>query len=102
MHIIECSEEMIMHVELTRHAGIRAQQRGIPSDVVHNLYRFGEATNSRGATSVSLSREALCDAAGAITPQELQRLMRYRGVFLIVGDCGRVVTAARGRQKRYR
>lgn len=88
-----------MDIQLTKHASVRAQQRGIPLDVLGNLYRYGETKNSKGATSVFLTREALDDAAAELSRQDVQKLRRHRNSYLILGDNERVVTAARSLRK---
>ncbi|WP_395517808.1 hypothetical protein [Pseudorhizobium flavum] len=90
-----------MDIQISHHASMRAQQRGIPTDVLTNLYRFGETRDARGALSVFLTKEALQDAAGELSKQDVQKLRRYRNSFLIVGDNARVVTAARMNRKRH-
>lgn len=88
-----------MDLDLTAHASVRAQQRGVPLGVLDHLYRFGETKNSKGATSLFLTRRSLEDAAGELSKQDLQRLRRHRNSYLIVGDNERIVTVARSLRK---
>ncbi|PBB29208.1 hypothetical protein [Mesorhizobium sp. WSM3882] len=88
-------------MDLTAHASIRAQQRGIPVKVVAHLYRFGETKNSRGATSLFVTRKSLEEAAGELTKQEIQNLRRYSNSYLVIGENERVITVARSRQKSH-
>ncbi|HBT70381.1 MAG TPA: hypothetical protein DEB63_21785 [Agrobacterium sp.] len=88
-------------VELTHHARTRAQQRGIPSEIVGHLYFFGESRNSKGAQTMFLTRQSLADAAAVLSKQEVQRLQRFQNAYLIVGDEQRIVTAARANRKQH-
>lgn len=88
-------------IELTHHARTRAQQRGIPTEIVSHLYSFGETRNSKGAQTMFLTRKALADAAAVLSKQEIQRLQRFQDAYLIVGDEQRIVTAARANRKRH-
>lgn len=89
-----------MQIEVSHHARARAQQRGIPADVMGHLYQFGETRISRGAQSMFMTRKALADAALVLSKQDVQRLQRYQNAYLIVGDEQRIVTAARSNRKR--
>ena len=88
-------------IELTHHARTRAQRRGIPADVLGQLYRFGETRNSNGAQTVFLTRGSLVDAAAVLSKQDIQRLHRFQNTYLIVGDGQRIITAARADRKRH-
>ncbi|RME66742.1 MAG: hypothetical protein D6781_14595 [Verrucomicrobia bacterium] len=87
-------------MQLTRHAEQRLAQRCLPKDVVATIFEYGSERHSKGALSLTLDREAIELAADGDRAL-LQRLARYRGVYLIVGDRERVITAAR-RSRRFR
>lgn len=91
-----------MTARLSRHASIRAQQRGIPRSVLNNIYRFGEVRNASGAISYLLTKEALDDASAELSKQEVQQLSRFRDVYLVVGDQQKVITAARAHDLDFR
>jgi hypothetical protein len=84
-------------VILSRHAQARKCQRSVPSFVVSAAYEFGTPCNVRGvAQSYTLDREAI-DLAGDCYPRPvLASLNRYVGVYVVVGECGKIITVARG------
>jgi hypothetical protein len=94
-------EAPMTQIELSHHARTRAQQRGIPAEVLGHLYLFGEMRNSKGAQTMFLTRKSLADAAAVLSKQEVQRLHRFQNAFLIVGEEQRIVTAARVNRKRH-
>ena len=82
---------------LTRHAAIRAQQRGIPPLIQDWLIGYGEECYvGRGAIVrffSKRSRRALERAVGSIT---LRRMGEYLGCYLVEAtDDGRVITVGR-------
>jgi hypothetical protein len=52
-----------MNLELSHHAGVRMNQRGIPMDLLERVMRHAdlEASVGRGCTAFSVSRERLKD-----------------------------------------
>lgn len=83
---------------LTRHAEARQRQRSIPSYVIAATYAFGADRSVRGSvTAYTLDREAIALAQESYPASVGKTLSRYLGVYLIVGDEGKIVTVARGR-----
>ncbi|SET26190.1 hypothetical protein [Oceanicella actignis] len=87
-------------MQLTRHAEYRARKRCLPLDVVATIYEFGTPRHSRGAASLTLDRQAI-DLAADGDRTRRDRLGRYCGAYVIVGDGDQIITAAR-RTRRFR
>lgn len=86
-------------MQLTAHARDRAAQRSIPTPVIEAIYAFGTDYASAGAIGLRLDRRALELAADELATEELARLRRFIGVYLISqGD--RVITVARANRRR--
>ncbi len=83
---------------LTRHAEARKRQRSIPTYVVAATYAFGTDRNVRGsAMAYTLDREAISLARESYPERIVKALAKYLGVYVIIGDEGKIVTVARGR-----
>lgn len=83
---------------LTRHAEARQRQRSIPSYVIAATYAFGTDRSVRDSgTSYTLDREAIELAQESYPETTWKTLSKYLGVYLIIGDEGKIVTVARGR-----
>ncbi|PRX27136.1 hypothetical protein SAMN05216257_1169 [Meinhardsimonia xiamenensis] len=87
-------------MQLTRHAEQRLQDRCLPRDVVATIYAYGSFRHARGAVSLMLDREAI-DLAAEGDRRRRNRLERYCGAYVIVGDGETIITAAR-RTRRFR
>lgn len=78
---------------LTRHARTRLRQRSIPASVVDALLDFGERARSGvGAETCYFSKRAWKRFATYLG-DEARHFERYRAVYAVVADDGRVVTA---------
>ena len=83
---------------LTRHAEARQRQRSIPSYVIAATYAFGSDHAVRGSlTAYTLDRQAVELAQESYPASVGKALNKYLGVYLIIGDEGKIVTVARGR-----
>lgn len=83
---------------LTRHAEARQRQRSIPRYVIAATYDFGSDHAVRGSlTAYTLDREAIALAQENYPETIWKTLSKYLGVYLIIGDEGKIVTVARGR-----
>lgn len=83
---------------LTRHAEARQHQRSIPGYVIAAIYAFGSDRSVRGSVmSYTLDREAVELARDSYPESVGKTLSKYLGVYLIVGDEGKIITVARGR-----
>ena len=82
---------------LTRHAQARKCQRSVPSFVISAIYEFGSPNDVRGtAQSYTLDREAIELANDHYSRPVLANLTRYLGVYVVVSQCGKILTVARG------
>ena len=81
-------------MHLTRHARIRSQQRGLSLDILDCVLAYGRVSKAPGGTSrVLLDRHAIALASDDY-PQYRTRLEAKRGLYLILTQDGRVITAA--------
>jgi hypothetical protein len=84
---------MTEKTNLTDHAKVRAQQRGIPPLIVDWLKRFGAASNDGHGAQVRYfdkrSRKLLEQRVGR---EVVSRLSELLDAYLVVGDDGTVVT----------
>ena len=80
-------------MDLTRHAQVRCQQRGIPPLIRQWLQDYGSEVQTHGATKRFFDRDARRRLAAAVGPQVVDRLGSLLNVYL-VEDTGTVVTAA--------
>ena len=82
---------------LTRHAEARQRQRSIPSYVISAIYAFGSDRSVKGGTmSYTLDSEAI-ELARESCPENIGKtLSKYLGVYLIIGEEGKIITVARG------
>jgi hypothetical protein len=93
--------------KLTKHAVVRAQQRGIPHEVIDLILNYADEDKDvgSGCYSVWLSRPRLADRA--LRSQLGSSLDRAAGIILVIaGDTGEVVTTLHDdggkRGRRYR
>ena len=87
-----------MMLNLTHHADVRIQQRGIPPLIIDLLMNYGRLTRHKGADVYFLdseSRKSLKRDIGSLVYKRLQDLL---DAYVVVADDGLVITAA----KRYR
>lgn len=87
-------------MRMTRHATERLAQRNLPLDVLRLIQSYGKPVHSRGALSLMLDDGTL-DLIAEGDLRRRQALTRYRGVYLVESDNGKVITAAR-RTRRQR
>ncbi|WP_089173379.1 hypothetical protein [Bosea sp. AS-1] len=85
-------------MDITRHAQLRGIQRSIPAEIVATIFAYGTQHKAPGrAIRLMFDRASIALAADG-SDRRRSELERYNGVYLVVGEHGRVVTAAR----RYR
>lgn len=92
----------MMDGHLTTHASVRLQQRGIPAFVVELLEVCGSEHRCGGSEKIyfdKAARKRLKQHLGG--DRGLRLIERWLNVYAVVGDNGRVVTAAR-KFKRHR
>ncbi|MGV3576321.1 MAG: hypothetical protein ACO1O4_14435 [Devosia sp.] len=82
---------------LSKHAHARKCQRSLPSYVLSAAYEFGTCRPVRGAVrAYTLDRTAVQLASEVYSRRIASTLTRYLGVYVLVGENEKVVTAARG------
>lgn len=81
-------------MQLTKHAAARMVQRNFPISVVETILAYGNSRYAKGAESVVLDNDTL-DLVAADDRRLAIDLERYRGVYVVVGDHGQIITAAR-------
>ena len=85
-------------MQLTKHAAERLVQRNFPLHVSETILTYGKTRFVRGAESVLLDDEAL-NLVAAEDRRLAISLERYRGVYVIVGEEERIVTAVRSNSR---
>lgn len=83
-----------MEVRETRHASVRRQERGIPPFVVNLLLEQGACTRHDGADVFYLDKEARRRVRRTLGDRIHAALEGYLDAYIVIGDDGRVVTAA--------
>ena len=78
---------------LSRHARDRVRQRSIPASVVDALLDFGERARSGTGAETCFFTKRSWRRFAAYLGQEARHFERYRSVYAVVADDGRVVTA---------
>jgi hypothetical protein len=78
---------------LSRHARERVRQRAIPPSVVDALLDFGERVRSGAGAEICFFTKRSWRRFAAYLGHEARHFERYREVYAIVADDGRVVTA---------
>ena len=88
-------------LKLTSHAHARISQRGIQNEVVEAIFTFGRCERSRGADVYFMDRRTRKRARDAIGTKNFARLEKSLDTYLVVGEDGALITAAR-RLRRFR
>lgn len=83
-----------MELSETRHATVRRQGRGIPPFVVNLLLEQGACTRHDGADVFYVDKEARRRIRRALGDRIHAALEAYLDAYVVLGDDGRVVTAA--------
>jgi hypothetical protein len=78
----------------TKHAVIRAQQRGIPPLIATWLLTYGEEQHDgHGAIYRFFSKKSIRRMERDFGREPLRRLSEYRGCYLVeAGDSGKIIT----------
>lgn len=80
-------------VELSRHARVRAQQRGIKGNMLECLLAFGHKEHDHlGGIVVTFDGSALARASRAMGPEVGARLEQARSLYAVVDVQGQVIT----------
>lgn len=84
---------------MTEHARARCQQRAIPSATLDALIAYGECRRRAGADIYYLTRESRARLAKALGASDYRRVEKSLNSYIVLGDDGCVVTAARRRKR---
>lgn len=91
----------MMTTQLSRHASVRLQQRGIPAFVIELLEACGSEHRCGGAEKLFFDKAARKRLKRYLGGERSLRLVeRWLNVYAVVGDNGSVVTTAH-KSKRY-
>ena len=77
------------------HATVRMNQRGIRDETIEALLSFGERKRSRGADVYFMDRTARRRARDELGAKHFARIEKSLNAYVVVGDDGTLVTAAR-------
>jgi hypothetical protein len=90
------------NLEFSNHATKRSQQRAIGREVIEKLHVYGEVVRDRhGAESIMLTNRALADMRSELGSKVYKKCESKKKAYLVVTDCGAVITVAHTR-KRFR
>lgn len=89
------------HQPLTVHAIKRCMQRSIPVEAINKAVEIGEAESRPGGVTRYAVASKTVDALIAAHQKEIAILERCRGLAVIVGDAGKVVTSYRKRKSKH-
>jgi hypothetical protein len=85
----------------TRHAEVRLQQRAIPPFMVELLERFGSEMRCGGADKLFFDKAAINRLRRHLGGRRsLRHIEPWLNLYIVIGDNGRLVTAAR-RARRF-
>lgn len=82
----------------TAHAIARCQQRSIPFEAVDALLAYGDRKRHRGADVYYLTKSSRSRVARALGT-EYRRLEQALDAYVVVGDDGAIITAAKRLQR---
>jgi hypothetical protein len=89
-------------IQLTRHAQVRLQQRGVPSWFLHLLIRHGKTVHDgRGAVIKTVDKEARRRLQQRLSPKAYANAERYFDVYAVVTLSDAVVTVAHRTRHRH-
>ncbi|SEP82124.1 protein of unknown function [Devosia sp. YR412] len=82
-------------LNLSAHATTRMHQRGIRSEVVEALLTYGRCERSRGADVYFVDRRTRERVREEIGGKRFARIEKSLDAYLVVGEDGTLITAAR-------
>lgn len=85
-------------MELSRHAAIRCQQRGIPPLIRQWLHDYGSEIQTHGATKRFFDREAKRRLAADVGAQVVDRMGSLLNIYIVVSRGTEVTAAPRTRR----
>lgn len=82
-----------MNSQLTRHASIRLQQRGIPPGILDPLLAYGhKAHDHRGGTVVYFDHQARKRLKRALEEGQYRRVERHLDAYAVIAGDGAILT----------
>lgn len=88
-------------INLSNHAAIRSQQRGIPMQAIEALLEYGKPRRSKGALSYSMDKRSRYQALAELGKAEYRVIEKWLNCYAIVSPEGILLTVA-FRTRRYR
>ena len=76
----------------TRHAEIRAQQRGIPKNVAESVYQYGVRQHHKGGHVYTLNKKSLCRLENTLSKRQFQEAAKYSGCYIVVSRDYEIIT----------
>jgi len=86
-------QNSVRNIQLTKHAAVRSQQRGISGDAISTILNYGHFNHSRGGAKTWSMNKVEKLFAKADLGQKYIKIEKQLG-YLIISDEGVVVTAA--------
>lgn len=87
-------------MEISKHAQIRAQQRGIPESIVELIVDYGEPKDAIGRVIAYEISGGTINCIQFQIKKLLQSLERLKGKVVLVGDDGTIITTYHKNGKR--
>jgi len=86
---------MKTHCNLTNHAEIRCQQRGITAHTLDLLMDYGENKHVRGGgISYFFTRKRIRDISRHMKKEDVVLMEKQREAYIVVSPSGEIITAA--------
>ena len=82
----------------TRHAEMRAQQRGIPKNVAKLLYGYGARNHRKNGVVYTLNKRALYKIEKVLDKRQFQEVAKYSECYIVVSRDYEIITV--GYRKR--
>lgn len=89
------------YIDLSNHAAIRSQQRGIPMEAIKALLKYGKPRRSKGALSYSMDKRSRHQALAELGKAEYRVIEKWLNCYAIVSPDGILLTTAH-RTRRFR
>ena len=80
--------------QFTNHAQIRSQQRGISSEAVDMVLRYGSVQRARGGRSYYMDKQAHQRAGRSPESDRYRQCSDRLKIYVVVGDDGGIITVA--------
>ena len=88
-------------IDLSNHAAIRSQQRGIPMAAIETLLEYGKSIPAKGALSYAMDKRSRRKALAELGEAEYRVIEKWLDCYAIVSADGTLLTVAH-RTRRFR